>query len=374
MLKDLVRGRLLAAADEIFGLFQSTIASYEEQLLRAREESERQRRQLEAFSKTRLVSHVPDAPGPMGHQAQQVPPQLQGAPAGSEHTQLLQVKVEEGATAVPTQGEEAPREWQHVMTETKRRRGAAPQGDRPLAPLSDSDDVEELLRSGTDSEEELEGSSSLVHVQRGRIKQEEEEEEEESSISEMLLSGAPAKSEDDDKSPDWSPLEHQSPTPRGRSHASARAGEKPLSRSRRIHLVARMRKRGGAGSEAAQRVTRAPGKPLVRPLCGKISSRQQNVGDDMRAQPEDSFPRSVCQKHFAHKATLEGHMRAHALEPAFTCSFCGKTFSREASLAAHAQIHAGGKAFACALCGRRFCVQANMAAHVKTHRGEKLLS
>uniref|UniRef100_A0A3Q2ZFQ9 C2H2-type domain-containing protein n=1 Tax=Hippocampus comes TaxID=109280 RepID=A0A3Q2ZFQ9_HIPCM len=52
MLRELVRERLLAAADDIFGLFQSTIASYEEQLCRAREESERRRRQLEAVRET----------------------------------------------------------------------------------------------------------------------------------------------------------------------------------------------------------------------------------------------------------------------------------------------------------------------------------
>ncbi|XP_061622815.1 E3 SUMO-protein ligase ZBED1-like isoform X4 [Phyllopteryx taeniolatus] len=55
MLKALVRKRLIAAADEIFGLFERTIASYEEQLCRAREENEGQRRQLqEVCSKTRI--------------------------------------------------------------------------------------------------------------------------------------------------------------------------------------------------------------------------------------------------------------------------------------------------------------------------------
>ncbi|XP_019721529.1 zinc finger protein 771-like isoform X2 [Hippocampus comes] len=396
MLKDLVRERLLAAADEIFGLFEKTIASYEEQLRRAREESERQRRQLEAFSKTQLVLHVPDAQGLMGHQAQQLPPQLQGTPADVEHTQPLQVKEEDEATAVPTKSDEGPRELQHVMTETKGLRGAVPQGDHLFAPLSDSDDIEELLRSGTDSEE-LEGSSSLAHVRLRRIKQEEEEEEEEeSSISNMLLTGAAAKSEDDDKSPDWSPLEHQSPTPRGQSHVSTRAGEKSLScsvcghrASRQIHLVAHMRKhRGGnplscfvccqrfssKAALAAHRVTHAAGKPFVCPVCGKIFSCEKNVSDHMRTHREDSYRCSVCEKRFAQKVTLEWHMKAHALEQTFTCSFCGKTFSQEASMATHAQIHTGGKAFACAVCGRRFCVEANMAAHMKTHDGGKLLS
>lgn len=48
MLKELVRERLIAAAEEIYVLFQTTMASYGEQLCRAREENARQRRQLEA--------------------------------------------------------------------------------------------------------------------------------------------------------------------------------------------------------------------------------------------------------------------------------------------------------------------------------------
>lgn len=55
MLKELVRERLIEAADEIFGLFERTIASYEKQLCRAREETERQRQKLEAVCKTNIV-------------------------------------------------------------------------------------------------------------------------------------------------------------------------------------------------------------------------------------------------------------------------------------------------------------------------------
>lgn len=60
MLKDLVRERLMAAADEILEMFERTIASYEEQLCRVKDESERQRRQLEA------VGMPPDVPQRQG--------------------------------------------------------------------------------------------------------------------------------------------------------------------------------------------------------------------------------------------------------------------------------------------------------------------
>lgn len=55
MLKDLVRERLVAAADDIFTLFEKTIVAYEEEICRKREENERQRRELEAARKTGVV-------------------------------------------------------------------------------------------------------------------------------------------------------------------------------------------------------------------------------------------------------------------------------------------------------------------------------
>lgn len=58
MLRELIRERLITAADEIFGLFARTISSYEEQLGRAREEAERHRRQLKALDQAPTVRRV----------------------------------------------------------------------------------------------------------------------------------------------------------------------------------------------------------------------------------------------------------------------------------------------------------------------------
>ncbi|XP_077416818.1 uncharacterized protein LOC144048566 [Vanacampus margaritifer] len=388
MLKDLVRERLIAAADEIFGLFERTIASYEEQLRRAREESEQQRRQLEAISKSQLLLHIQDAQPLIGHQVQQSSPQLQEGTSSLEHPQPLHVKEE--MAAVHMKMEEEPTELQQ-MTETKGDHHGSPQADPLFAPLSDSDDIDELLRSGTDSEEELEGTSSLEHPQRRRIK---EEEEEGSSISNLLLTGALVKREDDDKSPDWSPpLDDHGPLARAQSHAGSRGREKSLNCSvcghrfsRKIHLAAHMRKHGGGNALScfvcgerfrsrvaliAHTVTHTVDKPLVCPICAKIFSCKRNLSDHIHTHREDSFKCSICDKRFTQKVNLEWHMKTHALQQTFTCSFCGKTFSQEPSMLTHLRIHTGEKAFACPVCGRRFCVEANMLAHMKTHSGEK---
>ncbi|XP_035848934.1 zinc finger protein 41 homolog [Sander lucioperca] len=60
MLRALVEQRLTAAAEEIFGLFERTIAEYEEELCRSKEENERQRELLDAVYNPQLRLHRAD--------------------------------------------------------------------------------------------------------------------------------------------------------------------------------------------------------------------------------------------------------------------------------------------------------------------------
>ncbi|XP_032363831.1 zinc finger and SCAN domain-containing protein 5B-like [Etheostoma spectabile] len=60
MLRALVEQRLTAAAEEIFGLFERTIAEYEEELCRSKEENERQRELLDAVFNPQLRVHRAD--------------------------------------------------------------------------------------------------------------------------------------------------------------------------------------------------------------------------------------------------------------------------------------------------------------------------
>ncbi|XP_049424969.1 uncharacterized protein LOC125884173 isoform X2 [Epinephelus fuscoguttatus] len=60
MLRSLVKQRLTAAAEEIFGLVERTIAEYEEELCRSKEENERQRKLLDAVFNPQLRLHRTD--------------------------------------------------------------------------------------------------------------------------------------------------------------------------------------------------------------------------------------------------------------------------------------------------------------------------
>ena len=57
MLRALVKQRLTAAAEEIFGLFERTIAEYEEEVCRLREDNERQQKLLDAVFNPQLRLH-----------------------------------------------------------------------------------------------------------------------------------------------------------------------------------------------------------------------------------------------------------------------------------------------------------------------------
>ena len=57
MLRALVEQRLTAAAEEIFGLFERTIAEYEEELCRSKEKNERQQKLLDAVFSPQLRLH-----------------------------------------------------------------------------------------------------------------------------------------------------------------------------------------------------------------------------------------------------------------------------------------------------------------------------
>ncbi|XP_061522464.1 uncharacterized protein LOC133396519 isoform X2 [Phycodurus eques] len=161
MLKNLVRERLIAAADEIFELFEKTIASYEEQVCRAREETER-RRQLEAVCDTQIVLRVQDVQQPICR-PEELPRQSQWGCSSvkQEGPQHLNVKEEEEEAdvskfplnRVSVKSEDEPPEWSQLHHESPSGdHCGGPPPDNLLAPLSDSDNMEELLKSDENCE------------------------------------------------------------------------------------------------------------------------------------------------------------------------------------------------------------------------------
>ncbi|XP_077378321.1 uncharacterized protein LOC144019253 [Festucalex cinctus] len=166
MLKDLVRERLIAAADEIFGLFEKTIASYEEQLRLARDENERQRQQLEALSVSQMMLSSEDVqPLTACLEEPSFQPQSETSTLDWDHAPTPHVKEElegfdisklpslpaTGVSAESDDDEAEPPEWsQFHPLSPSRDRHEGPPPDNLFAPLSFSDDndMEEEEASG----------------------------------------------------------------------------------------------------------------------------------------------------------------------------------------------------------------------------------
>ncbi|XP_061614970.1 uncharacterized protein LOC133470522 isoform X2 [Phyllopteryx taeniolatus] len=172
MLKNLVRERLIAAADEIFELFEKTIASYEEQVCRARAETE-QRRQLEAVCDTQIVLRVQDVQQPICR-PEELPRQSQWGCSSvkQEDPQHLNVKEEEEEAdvskfplnRVSVKSEDEPPEWSQLHHESPSGdHCGGPPPDNLFAPLSDSDDMEEPLRSDKNCEDKAEAVQVEIH-------------------------------------------------------------------------------------------------------------------------------------------------------------------------------------------------------------------
>ncbi|XP_057688164.1 zinc finger protein 583-like [Corythoichthys intestinalis] len=306
MLKELVRERLIAAADEIFGLFERTITSYEEQLCRAREESERHRRQLQAICKTQVVIRVEDVQQLIGrqeelsHQLQCRVPSLE-----QEHTQPPNIKKEEDLG--PPQ----------IKEET----------DDPEPPM-----LERMICSYENMEDK------------------------EADANKLSLPGVSVKSDyNEDGSTDWPQLSHLSPNGDHCGGPPLDNLSAPMSDSDDVEEPL-----GSDGvlqsddkqSECSQKDINLESKSQRRKKnltcshCGKRYPNKSKLIKHLKNHTgERPFSCEVCSKAFSRKQHLALHVKTHMGEKPFICEVCSQTFSQKQHLELHMKKHTGEKPF-----------------------------
>ncbi|XP_044028058.1 zinc finger protein 224-like isoform X3 [Siniperca chuatsi] len=110
MLRALVKQRLTAAAEEIFGLFERTIAEYEEELRRSKEENERQRELLAAVFQPQLRLHRAVCPADVQQlslRKEEVPPEQQDwSPSLDQDPEPPHIKEEQEELWTSQEGEQ----------------------------------------------------------------------------------------------------------------------------------------------------------------------------------------------------------------------------------------------------------------------------
>ncbi|XP_061877554.1 zinc finger protein 135-like [Entelurus aequoreus] len=322
MLRVLVKQRLTAAVEEIFVVLERTIAEYEEELSRTKEENERQRQLLDAlFNKHQQTDVSEDHLLPQQQewssrveQEEPQPPHIKEEHfEGPEEFPVIGVTVKSEEDEVKGESEETgePERPSSSSTQHMTREGDGGGSQADLAPLSDSD---ETTSHSADTAVKLFVCSVCGKSFRNK---------------KNLI-----------------------------RHARTHTGEKTYSCSfcRAIFSV-----RSGLVQHLR---THTGERPFPCAICGESFSHRGHLKRHERTHTgEKPFPCSLCGLRFSRSTHLMTHMRTHTGEKPFPCSFCGKRFSLKGNLKSHERRHTGEKVFSCSVCDERFSYKYQVSNH-----------
>ncbi|KAM4728566.1 uncharacterized protein FYW61_011507 [Anableps anableps] len=113
-------------------------------------------------------------------------------------------------------------------------------------------------------------------------------------------------------------------------------------------------------------------KPFICSICGKALSSNRHLSDHMVTHSSHKpYACSVCGKMFSHESSFQYHMKSHNGDKPYSCDTCGKRFILSSSLLKHMRTHTGERPFCCSTCGKRFAQSSNLSVHMRIHTGEK---
>ncbi|XP_044192010.1 gastrula zinc finger protein xFG20-1-like isoform X1 [Thunnus albacares] len=390
MLRASVTQRLTAAAEEIFVLFERSIAEYEEELSRSKKENERQRKLLDAVFNPQLQLHRADIQQ-LSESKEEVPPEQQ-----------------EWSSSLDQEDPEPPHikeEQEELLTSQEREQLQGLIGvDIPSSPLS-----VKSPRKTENREAEPTASSSTEQM-------------ETEADGEDCEGSEPARNSDPGRhlQPD-SPDKISDPSETDVSDDDLTETREPQSdlnsmKNKEI-LVSDMKFNTGNNS-------------FICSQCGKKFASKVSLQRHMTLSHHtgmDLFSCELCDKTFTHKIYLKIHMGVHTGEKRYRCHICEKRFTwriqlrrhkcadkssqlnggetkpvrnsvriselrcRDAknssssfscskckekfdnfySLERHEKAHSEKKPFSCPFCGKSFAHRAHLTPHVAMHTGER---
>ncbi|XP_030002486.1 gastrula zinc finger protein XlCGF57.1-like isoform X1 [Sphaeramia orbicularis] len=347
ILRSLVEQRLTAAAEEIFGLFERTIAEYEEELCRTKEENQRQKQILDCVWNQKDLIDTTDIQQPVVKE-EVLPEQQEWNPSlDQEEPECLHIKEEL----------EEPWSSQEALI------NKFPSTSDPMKNEDDEGKAQSLQLHQRQTEEDREEADGQdcggtdVHV-----------EDIESRVAQIRQSMFKTRSTFVDKN-----LLERYMDPQTRETLDGSECGAAFSQTTNLIEVPNTPKDKMTSNEFTVDDVRYRGKQHQCSVCGKTFDRRSEFMIHMRSHTgEKPFGCSVCGKRFASKSNLSTHMKIHTGEKSFVCSVCGKRFTHNSSLFNHVRIHTGVREFSCLECGKRFNRKSNLLAHMKCHTGEKL--
>ncbi|XP_078112514.1 uncharacterized protein LOC144521781 [Sander vitreus] len=346
MLRALVEQRLTAAAEEIFGLFERTIAEYEEELCRSKEENERQQKLLDAVFNPQLRLHRADVQQLLVVKAE-VPPEQQ-----------------EWSSSLDQEDPEPP---PHIKEEQEEL-WTSQEGEQ-LQGLEEADIKFPFTSVPVKSEEDEEkAQSSQLHES-----QTEENREAERTEADGENCGGPEPARNSDPDSPLQPATHDKTSDSSESESETDdSGDLEETRDPQLGLNPKNNEVAVSDVECNTGNTSVISSECAGRFGGHIFGFSHTLGQHTTTHTgRKSFSCSICSKTFADSRNLRRHMSVHTGEKPFICSICGKGFARKAHLRQHLVIHTGEKTFSCFFCEKRFGDRSSLKRHLIVHTGEK---
>ncbi|XP_037332086.2 gastrula zinc finger protein XlCGF17.1-like [Pungitius pungitius] len=341
MFRYLVKQRLTEDAEEIFGLFERTIAEYEEEASRLKEDNERLKKHLHAVFNPEVRIQKADPQQlcvPREEQQEDLePPQIKEERKDTEPRHIKEEKADMEISFTPVKSEEDEEQRQSSQLH-----------QRQTDQMETNSDEEDWGRPETEKNLSPNGSSLPGTVEKN---------------------GGSSETEDSD---DWDETTEPQSGLNSNNKAfvsGSRCSEKPL-------IFPECNKTFGSFKYLKRHIiTHTSEKPFSCSECGKCFTTKGILKTHMRRHTgEKPFSCSECGKCFTQNAHLKTHMRWHSGEKPFRCSECGKCFTTNGSLKTHMIWHTGEKPFSCSDCGKCFTQSAHLKTHMRCHTGEKPFS
>ena len=93
------------------------------------------------------------------------------------------------------------------------------------------------------------------------------------------------------------------------------------------------------------------------------NNNSSSSGEESREKP---YCCTVCEKRFSNCSHLAAHIRTHTGERPYRCEICRKTFITTSALNRHQTIHTEGKHFICNYCGKSFKWMESLGRHMRS--------